>query len=54
MFHFVMYNIDRYFTEMQRWLIDTLTFTSGEKDPRYIVITGENGEIIIEDLWLFE
>jgi hypothetical protein len=49
-----MYNIDRYFTEMQRWLIDTLTFTSGEKDPRYIVITGENGEIIIEDLWLFE
>lgn len=46
MFDFVIYKIDRYFTEMQKWLVDMFNW---DKDDRYIVIDGEN-----DKLWLLE
>lgn len=50
MFDFIIYNANRYFTEMQKWLIDTFTFTNGEKDDRYMVISGEDDD----DIWFLE
>ena len=49
MFDF-LYNIDKYFTEMQKWVIDMFTFTNRGKDDNYIIISEYSGY----DIWLLD
>lgn len=55
MLNFV-YNIDKYITEMQSWLIKTFTFGKGDYDDRYTVIKIDRGrdDVLFEDIWLLE
>lgn len=49
MFEF-LYNIDKYFTEMQNWVINMFTFTNRGKDDNYIIISEYSGN----DIWLLD
>lgn len=55
MFDFVIYKMDKYFTEIQQWLTDVFTFTNGniKLDDKYMLIDNEN-ENDADDLWLLE
>lgn len=56
-FDFV-YSIDKYISEMQTWLIKTLTFTNEEYDDRYTLVKIEKNRygdnVLFDDIWLLE
>lgn len=48
MFDFVIYKMDKYFTEMKMRIIELFTFGNG--DDKYVIISEYNGN----DIWLLD